>query len=184
MTINIILNRIYNRKEITTDISRLEIKELFYFCAEDVNFSFDNKIYIKNNGIALGSPFGPILANILMADFERSVMPSLASRLNSWRRYINGTIYFTKADLIEYVLSKLNSFHKIIQFNVEVEREARISFLDVLVVRDKTSIKTTVQRTSTNISIYLNWKSCAPNKWKIGIFRTLFQKSYDIFSTE
>ena len=41
-----------------------------------------------------------------------------------------------KVDSTDYVLSKLNKFYKNIQFTIAVEREGRISFLDVLKVGD------------------------------------------------
>ena len=86
-TISIILNRIYNNREINTDITRREMKELLYLCTKKVHFSFDNNIYLQNDGVAMGSLLGPILANICTAELERSVIPDLANKLNNWRRY-------------------------------------------------------------------------------------------------
>ena len=63
------------------------MKELLYLCTKNVHFSFDNNIYIHNDGVAMGLTLGPILANIFMVELERSVIPSLANKLNSWRRY-------------------------------------------------------------------------------------------------
>ena len=87
-TISIILNRIYNNREINTDTSRSDMKELLYLCTKNVHFSFDNNSYIQNDGVAMGSPMGSILANIFMVELERSAIPGLASKLNNWRRYV------------------------------------------------------------------------------------------------
>ena len=76
-----------------------------------------------------------------MVALERSVIPGLANKLNNWRRYVDDTICYIKVDSIYYVLSKLNDFHKSIQFTIEVEKKGRISFLDVLMTRDKTTLK-------------------------------------------
>ena len=102
-----------------------------------------------------------------MFELECSVIPSLANKLNTWGRYVNDTISYIKVDSIDYVLSKLNNFHKNIQFTVEVEKEGRI-FLDVLMIRDKNNVETKVHCKSTNNNIYLNWASHAPNKWRMG----------------
>ena len=110
--ISIILNRIYDNREINAYISPSEMKGVLYLCTKNVYFSFVNNIYVQNGGIAIGSPLGPILANIFMVELERSVMPAPAGKLNKWRRYIDDTICYIKADSIDYVLSKLNSFHK------------------------------------------------------------------------
>ena len=55
------------------------MKELFYLCTKNVHFSFDNETYIWNDGVAMGSPLGPILVNMLMVELERSVLPGLAT---------------------------------------------------------------------------------------------------------
>ena len=182
-TISIILNRIYNVREVNTDITRSKMKELLYLCTKNVHFSFDNNIYIQSDGVAMGSPLGPILANIFMVELERSVIPGLANKLNNWGQYVDDTICYIKVDSIDYVLSKLNNFHKNIQFTVEVEKEGRISFLVVLMIRDKNNIETKVHLKSTNNKIYLNWISHAPNKWKMSTLRTLVKRTYDICST-
>ena len=122
------LNRIYNYREIKTDKSRSKVKELLYLCSKNAHFSFDNNIYIQNDGVATGPPLGPILTNIFMVEFERSVIPGLANKLNNWRRCVDDTICVIKVDSIDHVLLKLNNFHKNIQFTVEVEKEDRISF--------------------------------------------------------
>ena len=89
-------------------------------------------------------------------------------------------ICFIKAEPIEYVLSKLNSFHKNIQSTVEVEKESKMTFLDVLMIRSKNNIKTRAQRKPNNNKIYLNWKSYAPNKSKMGTIRILAKRVYNI----
>ena len=89
-------------------------------------------------------------------------------------------ICFIKAEPIEYVLSKPNSFHKNIQSTVEVEKESKMTFLDVIMIRSKNNIKTRAQRKPNNNKIYLNWKSYAPNKSKMGTIRILAKRVYNI----
>ena len=50
-----------------------KIKELLYLCTKNVNFSFNNEIYMLNDGIAMGSPLGPVFGNIFMAELERNI---------------------------------------------------------------------------------------------------------------
>ena len=46
-TIGITLERIYDRKEINTQITRSEMKELLTLCSKNVHFTFDNQVINK-----------------------------------------------------------------------------------------------------------------------------------------
>ena len=178
-TIKIILNRIYDKNEISTDITKSEMKELLNLCTKCVHFTFDGNIYVQNDGVAMGSPLGPVLANIFMVELERLVIPTLMDQMKCWTRYVDDTLCYIKTDSIDYVLKMLNGFHINIQFTCEVEIDSKISFLDVLVIRDSNNnINMTVYRKSTNNDIYLNWESFAPDKWKWGTLKTLTKRAY------
>ena len=46
-TIKIILNRIYDKNEISTDIAKSEMKELLNLCTKSVYFTFDGNMYFR-----------------------------------------------------------------------------------------------------------------------------------------
>ena len=52
-TIEIILNRIYDKNEIPTDISKNEMKELLNQCTESAHFTFDGNTYVQSDGVQL-----------------------------------------------------------------------------------------------------------------------------------
>ena len=80
-TIEIILNRIYDKNEISTDIRKSEIKELLNLCIKSVHFTFDGNLYVQNDGVAMGSPLRPVLANIFIVELERSVIATLMDKM-------------------------------------------------------------------------------------------------------
>ena len=133
----------------------------------------------------MGSPLGPILANIFMVELERSVIPTLMDKMKCWTRYVDDTLCYIKTDLIDYVLKMLNGFHRNIQFTSKVDTDSKISFLDVLVIYDSSNIiNTTVYRKSTNNDICFSWGSFAPGKWKWGTLKTRTKRAYDICSNQ
>ena len=83
-TISIILKRIYDQGELETKISRKEMKDLLLLCTKNVHFSYDNKLYSQKDGVAMGSPLGPLIAGIFMVDLERNVVPKLATHMTEW----------------------------------------------------------------------------------------------------
>ena len=92
-TIGIILNRIYDKNEISTGITKSEMKELLNLCTKSVHFKFDGNIYVQNDGVAMRLPLGPVLANIFMVELERLVIPLLMDKMKCWTRYVDNSLF-------------------------------------------------------------------------------------------
>ena len=129
-TIDIILRRISTNHELTTSLTKKEVKELLLLCTKNVHFTFNVQIYVQVDGVTMGSPLAPLLADIFIIELERSLIPNLR-KIKFWRRYVDDTICFVKIGSIEYIRSVLNSFHKNIQFTYEVESNAKLPFLNI-----------------------------------------------------
>ena len=69
----------------------------------------------------MGSPLGPLVANIFMCELENTIVPTLASDVDMWILYVDDTFAFMKANQQNGTLRKLNSFHPSIQFTYEKE---------------------------------------------------------------
>ena len=142
-TINIILKRISDQRELETKISRKEMKDLLLLSTKNVHFSYNNKLYSQKDGVAMGLLLGPAIAGIFIADLERNVIPKLSTHMTKWKRYVDNTITYIKLRSIDYLLSVFNSFHRNVKFTFKEEKDKNISFLDVLILRNGSSIETT-----------------------------------------
>ena len=165
-TIDIILKRIYDKHEITTNIGRKEMKDLITHCTKNTLFTFNNDIYQQRDGVAMGSPLGSVLAGIIMVELENSIVPKLNSHLHFWKRYADDSLTIVKEGSMNHVLQQLNPFHPNIQLTSGIESSGKILFIDILIIRRKSKIETTVYRKSTDTDIYINWFSFSPNTWK------------------
>ena len=57
-TINIIIEIIYDKNEINTNIPKQEMKELLYFCTKNAHFTLNSKTYVHIYGVPTGHCFG------------------------------------------------------------------------------------------------------------------------------
>ena len=53
------------------NLDRTDMRELLIFVAYESFFIFDQVMYRKIDGVAMGSPLGPILANAFLCHFEK-----------------------------------------------------------------------------------------------------------------
>ena len=154
------------------------MEELLILCTKNVHFTFDNVIKVQNDGVAMGSPLGPVLSDIFMIELETSLLPELTDYIQFWKRYVDDTICFIIVGSVNYILSVLNSFDVNIKFTYQLEHEGKLPFLDVLLCRSGKKIYTTVYRKAINNDVYLNWSVFAPISLKRGTLKTLIERAY------
>ena len=171
-TINIILDRVYNRNEISTVLTKNEMKKLLTLCTKKIHFTLKNEIYIQNDRVVMESPLGSILVNILMVELGNTLIPRLQQHIKIWRRYLDDAFAYVKNE------STLNSLHPNISFPYEKENNSHLSFLDVLFNRNGTHLDTTVYRKDTHNDLFLHWDAFASVSWKCGTLRTLINRAY------
>ena len=76
-------------------VPTLELKSLLLLCTQNVQFSFDHKLYTQVDGVAMGSPLGPILADIFLGYLERYLLKPALRRSShqpcTFFRYVDDT---------------------------------------------------------------------------------------------
>ena len=68
-TIDIAINLIFDHNP-NLNITRKELKKLFLFATSQTHFILISKFYNQIDGVAMGSPLAPVLANIVMGFYE------------------------------------------------------------------------------------------------------------------
>ena len=81
----------------------------------------------------MGSPLGPLMADIFMVELETTLMPELKkSGVIYWRRFVDDTFVLLKPDSdIISIQSILNSFPHSIKFTFEEENNMSLPFLEL-----------------------------------------------------
>jgi hypothetical protein len=134
-----------------------------------------DKIYIQQDGVAMGNPLAPILADLFMIKMEQKLKRFTKNKPKLWIRYVDDVFCLFNIDKknIDNFLQRINKWHKNLKFTIEYEENKSLSFLDVLVTRDSNSLTTTVYRKPTHTDLYLLWDSNQCRKYKIGLIKTL-----------
>ena len=73
-TVNIILKGIYKDKLISTKLTKRTLKKLILDSCTKTIFSLNGHLYKQIDGVSMGSPLGPTLANIIMTEFEHEII--------------------------------------------------------------------------------------------------------------
>ena len=153
---------IYEKHDVSANITKQEMKEMLIICTKNVDFTFNEEVYKQTDGVVMGSPLGPVLADIFMVELENNIVPVLQENLSFWKQYVHDNICFVKIEAINYITTILNNFDPNITFTYEV------AFLSVFLIKKRNNIVTTVYRKEITNDIYLNSKSLAPTTRKRG----------------
>ena len=148
------------------------------------DFSFNNIMHRQIDGVAMGSPLGPCLANIFVGFYESKLFQT-TDKPPMYYRYVDDTfVIFHDEKHCDSFLSKLNSLHPALQFTHEKECNLTLPFLDVLVGKTESEFFTAVYRKPTFTGQYLRWNSFSPQKRKLNLILTLTHRALKICSPD
>ena len=93
-TIDIILKRVYSENLVTTNLAKRTMKKLLKDACSKTAFTFNDKIYKQIDGVSMGSPLGPLLANIFMTELEKDIIQKLIDKkfIKFYSRYVDYTL--------------------------------------------------------------------------------------------
>ena len=113
----------------------------------------------NDDGVAMGSPLGPLMANVFLCHLEDKltrdgVMPTF------YKRYVDDTLArMPSTDAAVDFLTTLNSLHPSLSFTMELPVDNKISFIGIVIIKNRTKIDTQVYRKPTNTGLLLHFQS-------------------------
>jgi hypothetical protein len=130
----------------------------------------------------MGSPLGPLFANIFMDEFEKKHMETLKTMgVKEWMRYVDDVFaIIDKKESSKKILAYLNNQHPNIRFTIEDEKHNKIPFLDTSVNKTNLGFSTTLYHKPTFTGVYLNWTSLTSRKYKISLIYCLCDRIWKI----
>ena len=125
-------------------------------------FNFDGKIYKQTDEVAMGSPFGPSLANAFLCFDEQICLNDSPEDFKPvyYRRYVDVIIaLFPSPDHLEKFTNYLNSKQKDIKFVFEKESNNSLPFQDILISRSENGFKTSVYHKPSFSRVFSNFNT-------------------------
>ena len=134
------------------------MKKLLLDSCAKAAFSFDNVLNEQCDGVSIASSLGPVLANIILTEFETVIVKLLTetSVLKFYCRYVPATLVLIKKDKIQHVLNSFNSFDKNLRFYVDIFDDGNIHFLDI---KSLNNGETDIYIKDTNATLYVQYHS-------------------------
>ena len=181
-TISICADHLYHHHPNNTQLKKNNFVELLRVATTSVEFSFNDEMYKQTDGVAMGSPLGPILANIFVG-FQESKLFSKVKPPTMYCRYVDDcfAIFDNQTDCDSFYKS-LNNSHPSLQYTCEKEQDGELPFLDVKVIRNNLTLETMVYRKPTFSGDYVKWDSFCGKKRKINLIKTLVHRGKMICS--
>ena len=142
------------------------------------SFMYNDNMYTQTDGVSMGSPLAPTLANLFLAELEQGWMGEQFSPL-FYSRYVDDCIcVFDNVDKIHKFHEYLNRQHPNLKFTTEVGNN-KLPFLDVFINTEDT-LQTSIYRKDTYTGLLLNYNSVCPRQWKVGLINGMLHRAYTV----
>ena len=165
--------------------SKAQLRKLFSFATSQTHFLFNDQYFDQTDGLSMGSPLGPTLANLFMGKNEKEWLDQYdGPKVLFYRRYIDDVFcVFENGDQAKHFLNYLNTRHRNIRFTMEIEQQGVLPFLDVSISKSgEGNFETTTFRKTTFTGLLINFTSFVPLCYKFGLVKTLFNRAMKINS--
>ena len=172
-------NKTYNM-----NISKDDLIELLSVATKNQLFQFNGNLYEQVDGVAMGSPLGPLMANAFMCSVEEKLAGE--NKLPSfYKRYVDDTLALVRnlSDATD-LLTCLNEAHPSIQFTMEVATNDRLPFIGMEIIKTDGSLETCIYRKQTNKGLLLHYQSHVDSRYKRSLLRTMLDRAKRLSSTQ
>ena len=137
--------------------------------------------YTQVDGVAMGSPLGPSLANAFLCHHETKWLNDCTENFKPvfYKRYEEDIFaLFERPEHVKPIVDYMNSKHKNISFSFETEKDEQMTFLDVNVFGENGKFVSNVYRKETFTGVYTNFSSFIPSEHKFGLVYTLLHRCF------
>ena len=172
----------FNREH-DLNITKFDLIELLRIATKNQLFQFEGNLYEQVDGVAMGSPLGPLMANAFMCKIEKQL--ETENKLPTfYKRYVDDTLsVMPDLTAASEFLTTLNESHPSINFTMELEENGKLPFLGMNVIRNGCRLDTTVYRKPTDTGLLLHYHSHVDARYKRSLLNTMLNRAFKLSST-
>lgn len=163
-----------------TSINLDDFIHLTEICINSTYFQYDCFYYKQKHGLAMGSPASATIANLVMEELEQDRINCCPENIFMYKRYVDDCFLIVPKNRETIILHHFNSYHKRIQFTLELESKNNLNFLDITVTNDiiNKKLKQNWYTKPTRGNRYLNYNSHTSLKYKKNVVHCLVDRCY------
>ena len=156
-TIGIAVDKIFE-KNADLKINKQELTKLFLTCTAENHFYFDGKVFDQCDGVSMGSPLAPGLANLFLGYHENRWIEENKNNVLFYKRYVDDIFCLLKSETdADDFLTYLNRQHPNIKFTLEKQKENKLAFLDVSINKTHLGLNTSVFKKQVDTGLLTNF---------------------------
>ena len=153
---------LYSGKYTKPPVDEDTFKQLLEICSCNVLMLTNEGYYRQKDGLAMGSPPAPLLANGWMSKFDKKIQGDA----KMYFRYMDDILRDIKGHDIEDKVLEINELHPSLKFTHECETNSSIAFLDMMICRSESEVTSTWHTKPTDTGLTMNYHALAPQKYK------------------
>ena len=186
-TIKIIVDEVYEKQSNNLPplkLSKSILEKLLRACTTESPFRGpDGKLYLQKEGVAMGSPLGPLFANFYMCFVENKTLSDASLAPTTYCRYVDDIfVEVQNKEHLKHLVVALEN-NSVLRYTCENSTDNKLSFLDVLVDTGQGTFMTSVFRKPSSSGQVMNAKSECPEKYTASVIKAFVKRSIKICST-
>lgn len=170
-------------KNHSNPIKKYDILDCLENCLEQNYFKFNGSIYTALDGLIMGNPLSPLLAEIFMDNFEAKIHSHQCSKnFLYWYRYVDDIICCFKGTdrQLQCFFDYINTIHPKIKFTIEREIDQSINFLDLTITRVNNVHEFSIYRKPTFTDITIHQSSKHPYNQKMAAYNSMLHRLMNV----
>ena len=182
-TIQICGNLLFRDNPIVDGLNKEQFEQLLTIATTESLILFDGIYYQQTDGVAMGSPLGPTLANVFLCHHEQQWLATCPKHIKPvyYQRYVDDIfILHQNSNCLTEFQQYLNQQHPNMHFTSEEENDDTLPFLDIFVTRKNSTFYTSVYRKPTFSGVYTHFTSYLPVVYKESLVSTLLYRAHRI----